>query len=120
MNAERTELTKAEVERLFVGAVDDAHPDADAIRLREGLDDDSALKARFEKYNKAIQLLKQAPKERAPESLSTVIMRRVRRRRVWGRNAIHTMHMQYRVPVEVILPVLIGVLVAMFVFFSAP
>ena len=116
----RTELTKADVERLFVGAADDALPEQDAIRLREGLDDDSALKARFEKYNKAIQLLKKAPKERAPESLSTVIMRRVRRRRLWGRNSTHTMHMQYRVPVEVLIPVLIGVLVAMFLFFSAP
>ncbi len=116
----RTELTKADVERLFVGAADDALPEADEIRLREGLDDDSALKARFEKYQKAVQLLKKAPKERAPESLSTVIMRRVRRRRLWGRNSIHTMHMQYRVPVEVLIPVLIGVLVAMFLFFSAP
>ena len=120
MNAVGTELSKAEVERLFVEAADDALPDADAIRLHKELDDDSELRARFEKYQKTIQLLKKAPRERAPESLSTVIMRRVRRRRLWGRNSTHTMHMQYRVPVEVLIPVLIGVLVAMFLFFAAP
>ena len=41
-------------------------------------------------------------------------------RRLWGRNSLHTMHMQYRVPVEVIVPILIGVLVAAFLFFAAP
>ena len=116
----QTELSKAEVERLFIGAADDALVDRDAIRFRAGLDADAELKGKFEKYQKAIALLKKAPKERAPEALSTVIMRRIRRRRVWGRNSLHTMHMQYRVPVEVIIPILIGVLVAAFLFFAAP
>ena len=116
----RTELTKADIEKLFIGAVDDTLADPDAVRLRAKLDDDSELKGRFEKYQKAIKLLKKAPRERAPESLSTVIMRRVRRRRLWGRNSLHTMHMDYRVPVEVLIPILIGVLVAAFLFFAAP
>lgn len=120
MNVVRSELTKADVERLFIGAADGALPEQDAIRLRKAVDDDSELKGRFEKYQKTIQLLKKAPRERAPESLATVIMRRVRRRRLWGRNSTHTLHMQYRVPVEVLIPVLIGVLVAAFLFFVAP
>jgi len=116
----RTQLSKAEVERLFLAAADDALADRDAVRLRAGLDEDAELKGHFDKYQSAIALLKKAPKERAPASLSTVIMRRVRRRRLWGRNSLHTMHMQYRVPVEVIVPILIGVLVAAFLFFAAP
>ena len=116
----RTELSKAEVERLFVAAADDALAERDAVRLRAGLDDDAELMGRFNKYQHAIALLKKAPKERAPAALSSVIMRRVRRRRLWGRNSLHTMHMQYRVPVEVIVPILIGVLVAAFLFFAAP
>ena len=40
MNAVRTELSKAEVERLFIGAADDALEGRDAIRLEE----DPALK----------------------------------------------------------------------------
>ena len=116
----RTELSKAEVERLFVGAADDALGERDAVRLRAGLDGDEELKGRFDKYQNAIALLKKAPKEKAPAALSSVIMRRVRRRRVWGRNSLHTFHMNYRVPVEVIVPILIGVLVAAFLFFAAP
>lgn len=116
----RTELSKAEVERLFVAAADDALVGGDAVRLRAGLEDDAALMGRFNQYQRAIALLKQAPREKAPLSLSSVIMRRVRRRRLWGRNSLHTMHMQYRVPVEVIIPILIGVMVAMFLFFAAP
>ena len=116
----RTELSKAEVERLFLGAADDSLAEGDAVRLRAGLDEDAELMGRFNKYKNAIALLKKAPKERAPASLSSVIMRRVRRRRLWGRNSLHTMHMQYRLPVEVIVPILLGVLVAMFLFFAAP
>ena len=77
----RTELSKAEVERLFVAAADDALGEHDAVRLRAGLDDDDVLKGRFSKYQNAIALLKKAPKEKAPAALSSVIMRRVRRRR---------------------------------------
>ncbi len=116
----RTELSKTEVERLFVAAADDALGERDAVRLSAGLADDSELKGRFNKYQQAIALLKKAPKEKAPAALSSVIMRRVRRRRLWGRNSLHTVHMQYRVPVEIIVPILIGVLVAAFVFFAAP
>ena len=116
----RTELSKAEVERLFVAAADDALADRDADRLHAGLDDDAELKLRFNKYKSAIALLKKAPKEKAPAALASVIMRRVRRRRAWGRNSMHTLHMQYRVPVEVIVPILLGVMVAAFLFFAAP
>ena len=115
-----TQLSKGEVERLFVAAADDALADRDAARLRAELDGDAELKGRFEKYNHAIALLKKAPKEKAPAALASVIMRRVRRRRLWGRNSLHTFHMQYRVPVEVIVPILLGVMVAAFLFFAAP
>lgn len=116
----RTELSKAEVERLFVAAADDALVERDAARLRASLEDDAELKGRFNKYQNAIALLKKSPKEKAPVALASVIMRRVRRRRVWGRNSLHTMHMHYRVPVEVIVPILLGVMVAAFLFFAAP
>jgi anti-sigma factor RsiW len=120
MKSVRTELTKADVERLFIAAADDALAERDSVRLRARLDDDSELRGRFEKYQKTIALLKKTPKERAPDSLASVIMRRVRRRRLWGRNSLHTFHMQYRVPVEVLIPILLGVLVAAFLFFAAP
>lgn len=115
----RVGLSKAEQEQLFVGAVDGALPERDASRLKAELEGSAELKADFERYQKAVGLLRSAPREQAPVALSNLVMRRVRRRRLFGARSLHTTHMQYRVPIEVILPILIGALVAAFLIFSA-
>lgn len=116
----RTELSKADVERLFIAAADDALDARDADRLRKGLEEDEGLKLKLNKYQNAIALLKKAPKEKAPPALASVIMRRVRRRRIWGRAHNDAMQMQVSVPMQVIVPILLGVLVAAFLVFAAP
>ena len=117
----RTELSKAEVERLFIGAADDALEGRDADRLRKGLEEDPGLKLKLDKYKGALALLKKAPKEKAPPALASVILRRVRRRRIWGRNNAAAMQLQqYSLPMQVIVPILLGVLVAAFLVFAAP
>ncbi len=112
----RTELSKAEVERLFIGAADGALEGRDADRL----EDDPALKLKLSKYQSALKLLKETPKEKAPPALASVILRRVRRRRIWGRNAQAMQLQEYAVPMQVIVPILLGVLVAAFLVFAAP
>ncbi len=114
----RSELTKAELERLFVGAADEALADRDAVRLNAELESSPELKVQFEKYRSAIALLKDAPKEKAPPALASLILRRSRRRR-FGARATAMQHAQYRVPVEVLIPILLAVLVAAFLFFAA-
>ncbi len=116
----RPELSKAELERLFVDAADEALNSRDAGQLDAELDADPVLKARFSKYQGALKRLRTAPREKAPEGLASVILRRVRRRRVWGNRDLHTFHANYRVPVEVLVPILVGVLVAAFLIFAAP
>jgi len=115
----KSELKAADIEALFTGAVDGGLVDSDATRLRSELDADPELKARFEKYKKAVSLLKGAPKEKAPVALATTIMRRVRRRRVFDRRNLQWQHAMYRVPVEVVIPLLLGAMVAALLFFSA-
>lgn len=113
----RRELNKTEVERLFMGAVDDALAAADAATFEEALGVNPELKARFERYKKTVGLLQGDPKEKAPEALASLILRRTRRRRFVRTRDLHA---AYRVPAEVVIPLLIAVLVAMFMLLASP
>ena len=108
----RRELSKAEVERLFAGAVDEALPDRDAVLLKAELDADPELKQRFEQYEHAVKLLRKAPREKAPDALASMILRRTRRRRFGLRLA--KLHDAHRFPVEIIIPILLAAMVALF------
>lgn len=111
------ELTKAEVERLFLGAVDDALDSSDAEAFRQVLARDPELTVRFEKYAGAVQALKGLPREKAPPALASMILRRTRRRRsFFRRNAAH--EADYRLPVEVIVPLLVAAVVALFLLLA--
>jgi hypothetical protein len=112
-------IPKGELEELFVGAVDEALPNPDADRLKAELEGSPELKASFDKYARAVQLLKSAPREKAPPAMATLVMRRVRRRRLFGQRGLHTVHMQYRVPVEVLIPILISVLAVAYLVMSS-
>jgi hypothetical protein len=111
----RRELSKAEVERLFIGAIDGALPKAE---LDSQLGADPALQGQFDQYQRAVTLLRGAPKEKAPEALASVILRRTRRRRfaVRGREV----QLSARFPIEVVVPMVIAVLVAMFLLLATP
>lgn len=113
----RRELSKAEVERLFVEAVDDALPPADAARLESELAADEALKGDYERYQRAVKLLRNEPKEKAPEALASAILRRTRRRRFSLRTA--QLHEAHRFPAEVIVPLLLAAVVAVMILMAA-
>lgn len=112
----RREISKAEVERLFVGAVDGSLADRDAVLLNVELDGDALLKEKFKKYDRAISLLKNEPKERAPESMASLILRRTRKRRVNTRSRQELD--AWNVPAEVLIPLLVAVLVAAFLVYT--
>lgn len=115
----RRELSKAEVERLFVGAVDDELTGADVATFEAELQANAELKAKYERYRKTVGLLKEAPKEKAPEALASMILRRTRRRRFGVRSRdFHAA--AYRVPAEVVIPMLIAALVALFMLVASP
>ncbi|MFO0594253.1 MAG: hypothetical protein U0228_03085 [Myxococcaceae bacterium] len=113
----RRELPENEVERLFVGAVDHALPSTEEKEFEGELAENPELKAKFAQYQRAISLLKDSPKEKAPEALASLILRRTRRRRFQGRNR----ELQNtRFPVEVIVPLLLAALVAVFMLLASP
>ena len=115
----RVAIPRDELEQLFVDAVDETLPDREAVRLKAELDGSAELKASYEKYARAVKLLKGAPREKAPDALASLVMRRVRRRRLFGARGLHTTHMQYRVPIEVLIPILVAVLVVAYLVMSA-
>jgi len=113
----RRDLSKNDVERFFVGAVDDALPEGEANEFDAQLDENPELKARFAKYQRAISLLKDAPKEKAPDALASLILRRTRRRRF----QLKTRELQNaHFPIEIVVPMLIAALVAMFMLLASP
>ena len=120
MTAVRRELSKSEVELLFVEAVDGALADADVARFQEQLASDSELKARYDSYQRAVNLLRAEPRQKAPDALASVILRRTRRRRsVMQSLRLHEMHFN-RVPAEVFIPLLLAAAVALFLMTASP
>lgn len=112
-------ISKSDEERLFTGAIDGALAEADRAQLASTLEGSPELKAKFDSYARAVKLLKGTQPEKAPAALAGQILRRTRRRRWSDRRAFALAHAQYRVPVEVIIPILVGVLMAAFLIFSA-
>lgn len=113
----RSEWSPAEVERLFLGAVDGSLSSDEAEVLARELDLDPALAARFRAYREAIRALREAPREKAPEALASLIVRRTRRRRHVRRPEEG---LAFRVPAEVLVALIIAALVALLVFVLAP
>lgn len=113
----RSELSQNEVERLFTGAVDGALAEQEASEFDAELAANPELKAQFARYQRAISLLKETPKEKAPAALASLILRRTRRRRFQIRS--RDLH-NARFPAEVVVPLLIAALVAMFMLLASP
>lgn len=111
------ELKQGEVERLFTEAVDGGLSVDDGEAFEAALATDPALAARYAQYTRALELLKKAPREQAPPALAGLILRRARRRRP-SRTARFIE--EYRVPVEVLVPILLAVAVAVFLLLSNP
>lgn len=113
----RRELSKTEVERLFVGAIDGALAEKDSAELDTALAENPQLKAQFEKYERAISALKQQPRHKAPDGLSSLILRRTRRRRFQLRSRETPLFTA--LTAEVVVPMLIAAVVALFMLLAS-
>jgi predicted anti-sigma-YlaC factor YlaD len=116
----QAQLSHKEAKGLFLAALDEDLAERDELRLREHLGECGDCRTGWERYAKTVNRLQKVEREKAPKALSTIIMRRVRRRRIFGHRGMNLAHMNYRVPVEAIIPVLLGVLVAAFLVLAAP
>ena len=114
------QLSHREAKSLFLAALDDDLAEREERKLRAHLDQCQDCRSGWDRYARVVKKVQRVERERAPKSLATMIMRRVRRRRIFGSRGMHLAYSNYRVPVEAIIPVLIGVLVAAFLVMMAP
>ncbi len=115
----QAQLSHQEAKGLFLAALDEELAARDQARLHAHLDQCGDCRTGYQRYAQVVSRVQSIERERAPQQLSTVIMRRVRRRRLFGARGLALAHAQYRVPVEAIIPVLLGVLMAAFLVLSA-
>lgn len=116
----QVELNHKEARSLFGARVDEELPQKEELRLRSHLEGCDDCRVGWERYSRAIETVRRVEREKAPPHLATQILRRVRRRRMNGLRANHLAHLQYRVPVEAVVPVLLGILVAAMLVLMAP
>lgn len=120
MSAVRVELSHREAKSLFGAWVDEELPRQDEARLRSHLEGCVDCRTGWERYQRAVTVVRGVEREKAPPALATTILRRVRRRRFSGPRALHLAHLHHRVPVEAFIPVMLGILVAAVLMLMAP
>jgi predicted anti-sigma-YlaC factor YlaD len=114
------QLSHREAKGLFLAALDEDLADREERKLRAHLDSCQDCRSGWDRYAKVIKRVKKVEREKAPKTLASLIIRRVRRRRIFNHRGVLAAYQNYRVPVEAIIPVLIGVLVAAFLVMMAP
>ncbi len=116
----QVELSHKEAKSLFGALVDEELPAKEQLRLRSHLDTCDNCRQGWERYSRAVTVVRKVEREKAPPQLASNILRRVRRRKWLGQRNVHLAHVQYRFPVEAIIPVLLGILVAAMLVLLAP
>jgi predicted anti-sigma-YlaC factor YlaD len=116
----QVELSHKEARSLFGALVDEELPGRDQLRLRSHLESCGDCRQGWERYSRAVGVVRNVEREKAPPQLAGTILLRIRRRRLQGNRGLQLAHAQYRVPVEAIIPVLLGILVAAMLVLMAP
>jgi anti-sigma factor RsiW len=92
-----------------------------AASLRAHLTDCAECRTGFDQYEKAISLVKDVGRERAPEGFATRVLRRVRRRRRRSNlDGGHLIELTSMPAAEVMVPLLIAAIVAVAIIAMAP
>ncbi len=109
------QLSHREARNLFPALLDEELAEQEASRLQAHLVDCAECRTGWEGYSRAVKVVRQVEREKAPPELAGNILRRVRRRRFQGLRAFDRAQADYRVPYEVIVPILLAVAVAVVV-----
>lgn len=116
----QVQLSHKEARSLFGALVDAELPPVEERKLRSHLDDCDDCRVGWERYERAVTVVRGTQREKAPPSLAGNILRRTRRQRIQGMRGFHLAHLHHRVPVEAVIPVLLGILVAVMLMLMAP
>lgn len=121
MNAAAHGLAHNEAQKMFARLVDSDLPAREEAALRSHLDDCAECRRGFEKYERAVALVRSVGRERAPADFANQVMRRVRRRRrgAFGLQGARFFE-EVSIPVEAAIPVILAAIVAAILVFASP
>ena len=109
-----------EVRSMFPALVDDELPGDLVANLRAHLATCVECRNGWTRYERAVSLVRKAPKEKPPAALTAAILRRIRRRKSQARRRDVALALAYRVPYGVVLPIVLAAAVAALLFFLLP
>lgn len=112
MNAE---LSHAAAKAFFPALIDQELAPKEEARVRGHLALCKPCHEGYAKYERAVTRVRQLERVRAPDLLATRILQRTRRKR--GLRQIARIHQDYRVPVEILIPVLLAAAIAAWMMF---
>jgi anti-sigma factor RsiW len=117
-----TALDHARAQAMFAPLVDAELPSADLRLLRTHLSDCAQCQVGLERYERAVQLMRQAPPAKVPGSFASVVLRRVRKRRrsamASAQGARFFEHVS--IPAEAAIPIVIAAVAAAILLFALP
>ncbi|HEX8438613.1 anti-sigma factor family protein [Archangium sp.] len=114
------QLSHRETKALFIALADEELPAEKADAVRSHLDGCGECQRGWQSYSSTVLRLRKVDKQKAPPALASMVMTRVKRQRRFGLKKLHMMHAQYRLPVEILIPLLIAAAVGAFLIMSAP
>ncbi|QRO01129.1 zf-HC2 domain-containing protein [Archangium violaceum] len=114
------QLSHRETKALFIALADEELPAEKEQAVRSHLEECGECQKGWQSYSSTVLRLRKVEKEKAPPALTSMVMTRLKRQRRFGLKRLHLAHAQYRLPVEVLIPLLIAAAVGAFLIMSAP
>jgi anti-sigma factor RsiW len=114
------QLSHRETKALFIALADEELPAEKAQAVRTHLDGCGECAQGWQRYSATLIRVRNVEKQKAPPALASLVMTRVKRQRRFGLKRLHQMHAHYRLPVEILIPLLIAAAVGAFLIMSAP
>jgi anti-sigma factor RsiW len=107
---------------MFAPLLDAELPAWDEAALRTHLSDCARCQQGLARYQRAVELLREAPRARAPAGFATRVLRRVRRRRRALREGPQGARFfeQVSIPAEAAIPIVLAALIAAILVLAAP
>jgi len=112
------QLSHRETRALFIAFADEDLPVDKAREVKSHLDGCGDCLQGWQRYESTLQRLKGVERHRAPAALSSQVLARVKRQRRSGLRRLTQLHAHYRLPVEIIIPVLLAAAVAAYLLLS--
>lgn len=119
MNAQSGGLSHRQAQELFSARIDEALDTTGRGRLEAHLAGCAECRSGWERYARAVATVRAVPRAKAPVQLATLVARRVRRKRTLPRALVRAQG-ELRVPYEILVPLLLGVVVAALIVLLAP